>query len=207
MKHFGDITTDCNLNYRVYKYNFPNGKIYIGMTKNSLEKRRDMGYQHNEKLQEAIRKYGWNGFSHEIIKDGLTRRQAEDLEIEMIKTCDTTNPEKGYNISYGGRATFAGLKHTNKYKEKMCRINKGKKFSEMHLRKLKLAQEKTSMKVIGIDEKENKFAFNSLHDAAKSVDGYATNISRAIESKKIYKGLLWKKIADEKGGDEGETLR
>lgn len=58
------------MNYKIYLYLFPDGKAYVGMTKNSLEERRDMGYQHNKPLQRAIRKYGWHGFEHKVLVDG-----------------------------------------------------------------------------------------------------------------------------------------
>lgn len=54
MKHLGDITkingaeieTVDVITAKVYKYTFPDGKVYIGMTTKSLEERRDSGYQH-----------------------------------------------------------------------------------------------------------------------------------------------------------------
>ena len=45
--------------YKVYQYCFPDGMLYIGMTKNSIEVRRDQGYQHNPRLRQALRDAGW----------------------------------------------------------------------------------------------------------------------------------------------------
>lgn len=177
--------------YKVYIYTFPNGKVYIGMTKNTLAERRDMGYQHNKELQKTIREFGWQNFKHEIIKDGLTKSQAEELEIETIEKYKATDPEKVLNISKGGTATFEGLSHTEEYKERMRRLNTGKKFSKEHLQNIKIAREKTSTKVTGTDADGNKTEYKSLHDAAEKVGGFATNISRAIKSGKNYKGFSW----------------
>lgn len=62
--------------YKVYKYTFPNGKIYIGVTSLSLAERRDNGYNHNKALKAAIREYGWRGFLKEIMYDNLTEEDA-----------------------------------------------------------------------------------------------------------------------------------
>ena len=50
----------------------------------------------------AIQKYGWDNIAHEIIETGLTKKQAEEKERYYIKLYDSTNPEFGYNITYGG---------------------------------------------------------------------------------------------------------
>ena len=125
--------------YKIYKYTFPNGKVYIGMTKNPLKDRFNCGYKHNELLETAIKEYGWNGFEHDIIADNLTKEQAEELEIKYIKEYDATNHEKGYNISYGGSSTYKGLKHTEEYKRRLSQINKGRTVSIETRRKLSVA--------------------------------------------------------------------
>lgn len=195
MKHLGDITkingAEAEPVYKVYMYEFPNGKKYIGMTKNTLEERRDMGYHHNKELQSAIRSYGWRGFEHKVLIDNLTKQQAETMEIKLIEEYNTTDPQHGYNVSYGGTATFAKLKHTEEYKVKMSNINKGKVFSESHKNNIKKAHEKYAIKVISRDQNGNIERYSSLRDAARKVKGYASNISRAISSHKKYKGYIW----------------
>ena len=37
--------------YKVYKYTFPNGMIYIGCTKNSIKERWYSGYKHNSRME------------------------------------------------------------------------------------------------------------------------------------------------------------
>ena len=125
--------------YSIYLYRFPNGKVYVGMTHNTIEKRRDQGYQHNPSLKNAIKKYGWKGFSHEYIKRGLDRKEAENEEIKYIKELKADDPRYGYNISHGGRNTFCGLKHSEETKEKIRKANTGKKFDEQHLKNLSIS--------------------------------------------------------------------
>lgn len=117
MENKNEINNDRR--YVVYKHtNKVNGKCYIGMTGNSIEKRwaNGRGYQHNAYFNRAILKYGWgDGFVHEIIADNLTKDEACNLEIKLIEELDTCNPNRGYNSDLGGTCE----KHSQKVKQKM----------------------------------------------------------------------------------------
>lgn len=89
----------------VYKHtNLVNGKVYIGITQQEINKRwrSGAGYQRHKHFYAAIQKYGWDNFSHEIIEDGLLKEEAALIEIELIKKYESTNREKGYNKDIGG---------------------------------------------------------------------------------------------------------
>lgn len=92
--------------YKVYMHTFPNGKRYVGITCRSLKQRfkNGFGYRHNSHMTNAIKKYGWSSVVHDLIADGLTKEDAEKMEIELIAKYDLTNREKGYNIERGGKA-------------------------------------------------------------------------------------------------------
>lgn len=84
-----------------------NGKIYIGKTNNIKNRWRKDGKGYCKKdskslFWNAICKYGWDNFEHIIIEDGLTSEEAIEKEIFYISKYDSTNREKGYNISKGG---------------------------------------------------------------------------------------------------------
>lgn len=49
-----------------------------------------------------LKKYSWSNFKHEILISGLTRKEAEQAEIDTIAKYDATNRYKGYNIAHGG---------------------------------------------------------------------------------------------------------
>lgn len=86
--------------YLVYMHiNTKNQKKYIGITKQTLEQRSNggHGYSGQPYFAYAIKKYGWNAFTSIILKDGLTKSQANDLETYYINLFDTTNPSYGYN--------------------------------------------------------------------------------------------------------------
>lgn len=91
-------------NYILYKHTSPSKKVYIGITKRLPEQRYNYGhgYRGNPHFFNAIKKYGWNNFSHEVLESGLSEEEAKKREIELISLYDSTNPSKGYNRSPGG---------------------------------------------------------------------------------------------------------
>ena len=92
-------------NYCIYKHTSPNGKVYVGMTKQSPNGRwkGGFGYQSSPHFWNAIQKYGWDNFSHEILLDGLTLEDACYYESYYIALYDSANSEKGYNEKFGGQ--------------------------------------------------------------------------------------------------------
>lgn len=94
--------------YTVYAHtNKTNFKTYFGQTKcEDLTKRwaGGNGYKGCPHFYAAIKKYGWDGFTHEIIQTGLTKEQADEIERENIWFFRTNEPEFGYNIQSGGRS-------------------------------------------------------------------------------------------------------
>lgn len=113
--------------YCVYKHTAPNGKVYIGITRQDPNKRWKNGEGYNEcpRFYNAILKYGWNNFKHEILFEGLTQEQAEQKEIELIKQYNSTDENFGYNLANGGNTT-KGYQHTKETKEKYSKLHKGK---------------------------------------------------------------------------------
>lgn len=108
--------------YKVYMHtNKINGKVYIGITCKTLNDRfrSGNGYNHNAHFKSAIQKYGWNNFEHTLIADNLSYEDACEMEINLIALYDSTNREKGYNVSYGGESGRLGIKHTEEAKQKM----------------------------------------------------------------------------------------
>lgn len=92
-----------NNNHIVYKHtNKINGKIYIGQTCNLRERWRGNGknYFGSIKFFNAIKKYGWDSFEHEILYSGLSKEEANTIERRLIAEYDTIN--NGYNICFGG---------------------------------------------------------------------------------------------------------
>jgi hypothetical protein len=93
--------------WTVYKHqNKINNKVYVGITSQNPSMRWKNGwgyYDHNKYFFDDIKKFGWNdGFSHEILFDSLILKEAKDIEVDLIKKFDSTNPKFGYNNHPGG---------------------------------------------------------------------------------------------------------
>ena len=90
--------------YCVYKHtNTINNKCYIGITSQQPNKRWLNGYGYSKaqpKFYNAIQKYGWEKFTHEILFENLTLEEANNKEIELIAFYNSC--EAGYNTSTGG---------------------------------------------------------------------------------------------------------
>lgn len=84
--------------YIVYMHtNKVTGKRYVGITSRSLNTRwcNGNGYRDNFKFYKDILKYGWDAFSHDIIKENLTFYEARELEAGLIEKYNLVND--GYN--------------------------------------------------------------------------------------------------------------
>ena len=149
-------------NYTVYMHeNKLNHKKYIGITSKDPEERwkRGTNYRSCRAIRRAFEKYGWDGFEHKILFQGLTREEACEKEIQLISEYNTRNPKYGYNICVGGGGTVGcvmtedsrrrwrekmtgpnnpnfGKPMSEEQKEKLRQINLGKKLTEEHKQKI-----------------------------------------------------------------------
>ena len=119
-----------NNNYIVYKHTFPNNKVYIGITSQKLHRRfkGGKGYKnYNKKTQNkvynAINKYGWECIKHEILYSNLTKQEAELKEIALIKKYKSNDSHFGYNIENGGNTVG---KLSEETKKKIGDANRGR---------------------------------------------------------------------------------
>lgn len=140
------------MDYTVYQHTAPNGKVYIGITSMKPEKRWNKGYGYKRQpyFMNAIVKYGWDNFKHEILFWGLTKEEAEKKEIELITKYKSNKKRYGYNIELGGNSSgkmaeetkhkiskslkgisklippWLGKHHTEETRQKLSKIRKGK---------------------------------------------------------------------------------
>ena len=114
-------------NYCVYRHICPNGKVYIGITSQSVSSRwkNGKGYQHNAHFTSAIKKYGWDNIKHEILFDSLTESEACEIEKELIARYKSNQREFGYNQSCGGEE-HKGCVCSEKTKRAISKANKGR---------------------------------------------------------------------------------
>lgn len=116
-----------------------------------------------------VKRYGWRGMQHEVLAENLSEDDAYFVEQAMIKKYQSTNPTFGYNTSKGGKAVYAGLKHTDETKDKIRKANTGAVFTEEHCKNLS-----KSLKGLMVGEK------NPMYGKPKS----AITIQRQYDSHK-----------------------
>lgn len=128
--------------YTVYCHtNKLNGKRYFGITSMRPEVRWGNGnnYRSSRHFNFAIEKYGWDGFIHEVIAEGLTKEEACQMEQELISEYRTTDDRYGYNLSTGGESGAAGVVVSAETRAKRAASSKGRKVSEETRKKLSQA--------------------------------------------------------------------
>ena len=109
----------------IYKHTFPNGKVYIGMTRQVPLRRwnNGHGYDSQPKMSRAISKYGVEKIRHELLACCLTFEEAKKAEIEFISKFDSV--AHGYNTTNGGDGRL-GVPCSEETKKKISRANKGR---------------------------------------------------------------------------------
>lgn len=86
--------------YKIYKLTVPNGKVYIGQTKNKYLSQRcqgGLGYNKNEPLYNDILEYGWKNIQQEILEEVETKEEAIKRERFYILQYRSNEAEFGYN--------------------------------------------------------------------------------------------------------------
>ena len=130
-------------NYCVYVHtNKINNKIYIGITNNIERRWRSNGVEYKPKEKNtssfwnAIEKYGWDNFKHEILLTNLSREVACEYEKYYISLSKSNDKNIGYNIASGGNGGhiyqehpkgMLGKHHTDEFKAKHSERMSGEK--------------------------------------------------------------------------------
>lgn len=118
-----------SLKYTVYKItNLINGKIYIGYTSWTLDKRfkkhiTNINTKNPMIIGYAIAKYGIENFKIESIYECENKNEALNKEIELIALHNSRNRNIGYNVSKGGEEF---LRIDNKTTEELAKIRSEK---------------------------------------------------------------------------------
>lgn len=165
-----------HFNYTVYIHiNQINGKQYVGITSlRPIDRWGKNGekYKRSPHFYSAIQKYGWDSFSHIIVKDNLPEQCAKTLEKVLIALLDTTNNKKGYNITIGGEGN-CGRKYGDEEKERRAKS---------HFKAIEQWSD---------DELIN--TYDSIKDAAISLNICGSSITEAAKGKrKTAGGYIWK---------------
>ena len=127
----------------VYKLTFSNGRSYIGITTESLSRRvlRHVNYARAGKpyaLSAAIRKYGEDSFSSEVIGNADNREDLCMMEMLAIEAHITMCPH-GYNMTGGGDGS-RGVSPATNTRRKISQSLAGRKLSASHRAAIGIAQ-------------------------------------------------------------------
>lgn len=188
----------------VYKHTLiETGQVYIGQTNNIKNRWKPSAYKNCIKFYNAIQKYGWDNFTHEIIADNLTLEEANILETKFINEYDSIN--NGFNLNTGGDNKIAseetrqkmsetrkGVPKSEEHKKAISNSLKGYKQTEEHKFNNQKSQHRKSVECI-----ETGVKYPSLAEAERQTGILGETISRQIRGKqKTTQGLHWRFIDD-----------
>jgi group I intron endonuclease len=186
----------------VYKItNLVNGKNYVGQTREHLKRR---WTKHvcsalkgsNTTLHKAIRKYGRESFSLEILCVCLSEEQMKFAEIAFIQALKSEVPN-GYNLTFGGE----GGEPTLETREKMRRSHLGKKDSEETKHKKSVAnkgRKKTKEHAENISKGKLGKGFSTEHIENLRISHLGTKQTEETKRKKsVSMKLSWQRKKSE----------
>ena len=96
----------------IYKAEFPNGKVYIGKTKNFEQRKYHHIWNSNRRnnghiiMYKAILKYGSDNINWSILCECLDNDDMNKKEIEYIKMYNSTSHKFGYNMVCGDKEDY-----------------------------------------------------------------------------------------------------
>lgn len=132
--------------YLVYVHTLPNGKRYVGMTKQDKERRwaNGAGYKRKPKFYEAIQEYGWRNILHEVVAENLTEEQAREIEKEYILMFDCYD-ENGYNIRNNDKTCWINIRCTIEERQEIIEMAKERGMTVADFIRYLVAKERKEM--------------------------------------------------------------
>lgn len=197
----------------IYKAtNIINGKVYIGQTTNTINRRRTEHYYNamngdsNQVFYRAIRKYGKDSFSWEIIDKADTKKELCEKEIYWIEYYNSYIGKKdcnGYNMSIGGE-TNKGAILSKETRRKMS-VSRAGKGNAMYGRKMTDAQKERLRKIATSENNptnkpviklslDGKILdrYHSCAESARAIGGDTSHIASCCRGERLVGyGYLW----------------
>jgi len=205
---FEDLHSDVeNSNCGIYKItNLKNNKAYIGQStdiksrwnNHKIELRNNT--HRNSHLQNSFNKYGEDAFEFRILERTF-EENLDNAEEYWINYFDSTDPEKGYNLKYGGNYSrqredvqeyinlVRQLRREEAHYFKMRHINNNGGLTKLY----ELAKENKTIKEVSL-ELEIPQVYIREYLKEQGISGWQTLVNEARGFKYDYS------ILDEKGG-------
>lgn len=192
---FEDLESEAeNSNCGIYKItNLKNNKGYIGQSTDIKTRWKNHKFElknnihHNEHLQSSFNKYGEDAFEFRIL-ERTDKENLDDAEAYWINYFDTTNPEKGYNLRYGGNNS----QKREDIQEQINLINELRK-KEAHYFKMRHINSNGGFTRLYQLARENR----TLKDAALELQVPQKYITEYLKEQGIKN---WKELVNESGG-------
>lgn len=111
----------------IYKATSPSGKVYVGQTVDFAARKlyhKSVTPKFNSAFSSALRKYGYVGFTWEILEVTHSAVQANEREDFWINKLNARDREFGYNIAPGGGSN-KGVKHSSDTRKRISQGLKG----------------------------------------------------------------------------------
>lgn len=201
-----------NRTYIIYRHISPSGKVYIGQTCTTVNKRwllNGNGYKRQPYFWKAIQKYGWDTIIHEILLEGISKSEADYAEKYLIKWYKLHN--MSYNCTEGGDGTCGftpwnkgkksgvvpwnkGLSLSDAIKEKISKSKKGYKYGpQSALHSLHKAEaHKIPIIQVDINNPCKWKVWKSAKDVETTLGYNRKNISRSVTNQSIHAyGYFW----------------
>jgi hypothetical protein len=166
--------------YTIYKTtNTINGKFYIG--KHQTTDANDNYYGSGKKLELAIKKYGKENFTKEVLFIFDNEYEMNSKEKELI-TEEFVNRKDTYNVGIGGEGGphFKGKKHTDEAKAKIKLRRRN--FTPLDIEARKKISEANKKRTI-TDETRNKLSVKAYLRNGRSVEEIKNLLSKPKQEK------------------------
>ena len=210
--------------------NTVNGKRYIGQTTRTA-KQRLTGHYHSHgangcrALSGAIKKYGRESFSLEVLYEADSRESLDSNEIRLIESYGTQDRKLGYNLASGGSgvgrpsdesialrvAKTKGTKRSDEFKANVSKFRTGTKHSEET--KAKMSEAAKNRKPVGAETRaklsecskrrvwtdDQKEHLRKIHSGRIISEEQRTQISETLTGKKQSAETIAKRVAKTTG--------
>jgi len=203
----------------IYKATGPTGKVYIGQTIKTLNRRKiDHAFRAKKQdrrgaFQIALLEHGFGSFQWDQIDSAETAEELDQKEKHWIAHYKSTDPQYGYNIFEGGsnpklspetrrkiseaqkgksREYCKGIPKSEEHRRKISEANKGKHRTDESRKKMSEAHRGKKNKLATISENTAMKIRADLANGMRNCDiARKYNVSRNVVSH-IKRGQTWK---------------
>lgn len=187
----------------IYKYTSPSGKVYIGQTIDEKGRKNKHRYDSQNPVtyfDRAKAKYGFDNFQYEVLfRLHSDNKKAIDIVLDaverfFIKKYDSTNPDKGYNLTTGGGGTRGySYDFTEDHKKKISEALKGRTRDKEIFIKKKATIAAKNHSILVFKDNIQIGKYDTQLDAATALQINQGSISNVLKGKqKTAKGYIFR---------------